>query len=155
MQCNKVKSRWLWMMRPPGCGGRGDPMGRPCKFNCIIPSRTNYRSRLWGASKRLSLSVTTASAIIFSFFIWSSHAGCLARKWLQILFYEADVANEPPHVHITKEGNEAKFWLKPVKVEREGKFGKTDLRDIERIIEDNHDFLLDAWEKEKGKHVNG
>ena len=73
----------------------------------------------------------------------------------KFFFYEADVANEPPHVYITKEGNEAKFWLKPVKVEREGKFGKTDLRDIERIIEDNHDFLLDAWEKEKGKHVNG
>jgi hypothetical protein len=29
------------------------------------------------------------------------------------------------------------------------------LRDIEHIIEDNHDFLLDAWEKEKSKHVNG
>ena len=27
----------------------------------------------------------------------------------KFFFYEADVVNEPPHVHITKDGNEAKF----------------------------------------------
>jgi hypothetical protein len=70
-------------------------------------------------------------------------------------FYEADIANEPPHVHVSKQGNEAKFWLHPVKVSREGKFSKSDLRDIERIIDDNREFLLSAWEKEKSKHVNG
>jgi len=36
-------------------------------------------------------------------------------------FYMADVV-EPPHVHVGKDGNEAKFWLKPVKVAREGRF---------------------------------
>ena len=34
----------------------------------------------------------------------------------KFFFYQADVANEPPHVHVTKEGNEAKFWLDPIKV---------------------------------------
>jgi len=67
----------------------------------------------------------------------------LRVKGYKFFFYEADVANEPPHVHITKNGNEAKFWLNPIRVERE------------RIIKDNHDFLLSAWEKEKSKHVNG
>jgi uncharacterized lipoprotein YmbA len=38
----------------------------------------------------------------------------------KFFFYQADIANEPPHVHVTKEGNEAKFWLDPVKVAREG-----------------------------------
>ena len=33
----------------------------------------------------------------------------------KFFFYQADVANEPLHVHVTKEGNEAKFWLDPVK----------------------------------------
>jgi hypothetical protein len=66
----------------------------------------------------------------------------------------ADVA-EPPHIHVGKDGNEAKFWLKPIKIAREGKFCPVDLREIERIIEDNLDFLLKAWEAEKGKHVNG
>jgi len=73
----------------------------------------------------------------------------------KFFFYQADLANEPPHVHVTKEGNEAKFWLDPVRVAREGKFRKNDLRDIERIIADNLEFLLNSWNEEKGKHVNG
>jgi len=66
----------------------------------------------------------------------------------------ADIV-EPPHVHVGKGGNEAKFWLKPVKIAREGRFRPVDLREIERIIEDNLDFLLKSWEEEKGKHVHG
>ena len=73
----------------------------------------------------------------------------------KFFFYEADVANEPPHVHITSEGNEAKFWLEPVKVVREGKFRKNHLHDIERIIENNLEFLLNAWNEEKNKHGDG
>ncbi|MBL8091912.1 MAG: DUF4160 domain-containing protein [Anaerolineales bacterium] len=73
----------------------------------------------------------------------------------KFFFYQADVANEPPHVHVTKDGNEAKFWLEPVRVAREGRFRKNELRDIERIINDNLEFLLNAWKEEKSKHVNG
>jgi uncharacterized protein DUF4160 len=79
----------------------------------------------------------------------------LRVKGYKFFFYEADVANEPPHVHVGKEGNEAKFWLNPLKVAREGRFRQSDLREIERIIENNLEFLLGAWEKEKSKHVNG
>jgi len=73
----------------------------------------------------------------------------------KFFFYQADVTNEPPHVHVTKEDDEAKFWLDPIRIAREGRFRKSDLRDIERIIEDNHGFLLNAWNEEKSKHVNG
>ena len=73
----------------------------------------------------------------------------------KFFFYQADVANEPPHVHVTKQDNEAKFWLDPVKIAREGKFRKSDLRDNERITNDNQRFLLNAWNEEKSKHVNG
>jgi hypothetical protein len=79
----------------------------------------------------------------------------LRVKGYKFFFYEADVANESPHVHVGKEGNEAKFWLNPLKVAREGRFRQSDLREIERIIENNLEFLLGAWEKEKSKHVNG
>ena len=79
----------------------------------------------------------------------------LRANGYKFFFYEADVANEPPHVHVGKEGNEAKFWLNPVRVAREGRFRKSDLRDIGHIIDDNLEFLLSAWEKEKSKHVNG
>jgi len=56
---------------------------------------------------------------------------------------------------VIKDGNEAKFWLNPLRVAREGKFRKTELHDIEHIIKGNLAFLLSAWEKEKSKHVNG
>lgn len=72
----------------------------------------------------------------------------------KFFFYQADVANEPPHVHVTKEGNEAKFWLDPVRIARAGRFRKNNLRDIERIIEDNLEFLLNAWKEEKSRHVD-
>ena len=36
-------------------------------------------------------------------------------------FYEADLG-ETPHVHVGKDGKEAKFWLNPVKVARAGSF---------------------------------
>lgn len=65
------------------------------------------------------------------------------------------MAHEPPHVHVTKEGNEAKFWLDPVRIAREGRFKKSDLRDIQRIVEAHLQFLLNAWIQEKSKHVNG
>ena len=78
----------------------------------------------------------------------------LRVKGYKFFFYQADVANEPPHVHVTKAGDEAKFWLDPVRVARAGRFRKSDLREIERIIEDNLEFLLNAWKEEKRKHVN-
>jgi len=68
-------------------------------------------------------------------------------------FYEADMV-EPPHVHVGKSGNEAKFWLNPVRVAREGRFQQVDLREIERIIDDNLKFLLNAWEQEKRRYAN-
>jgi len=56
---------------------------------------------------------------------------------------------------LARYGNEAKFWLNPLKIAREGRSRQVDLREIERIIKDNLEFLLNAWEEEKGKHVNG
>ena len=77
----------------------------------------------------------------------------LRVKGYKFWFYEADL-DEPPHVHIGKAGQEAKFWLKPVKLERAGRLKPVELREIERLIEDNHDFLLRAWEKERSKRAN-
>ncbi len=69
-------------------------------------------------------------------------------------FYEADL-DEPPHVHVGKDGDEAKFWLNPVRIDRAGRFRQVDLVEIERIIGENQAFLISAWEKEQSKHVNG
>jgi len=77
----------------------------------------------------------------------------LRVKGYKFWFYEADL-DEPPHVHVGRESREAKYWLKPVKLARAGKFKPAELRDIERIISDNLDFLLDAWAAEQSKRAN-
>ena len=68
-------------------------------------------------------------------------------------FYSYD-CGEPRHMHVDRHAMTAKFWLDPVRVARAGRFRKSDLREIERIIEDNLEFLLNAWKEEKRKHVN-
>jgi hypothetical protein len=68
-------------------------------------------------------------------------------------FYEADLG-EPPHIHVGKDGNEAKFWLNPIRVARAGRFRQADLFEIERIIIENQEFIMHAWEKEQNKHGN-
>ena len=78
----------------------------------------------------------------------------LRVKGYKFWFYQADLG-EPPHVHVGKDGKEAKCWLDPVKIGRSGKYKPFELREIERIVFDSHDFLLDAWQREKEKHANG
>jgi hypothetical protein len=78
----------------------------------------------------------------------------LRVKGYRFWFYEADL-DEPPHVHVGKEGKEAKYWLDPVRAACTSRFKPVDLREIERIINDNLGFLLRAWEEEQSKRANG
>ena len=77
----------------------------------------------------------------------------LRVKGYKFWFYEADL-DEPSHVHVGKESREAKFWLDPVRVARAGRFKPMELREIERIITDNHAFLLSAWNREQSRRAN-
>jgi len=77
----------------------------------------------------------------------------LRVKGYRFWFYEADL-DEPAHVHVGKEGQEAKYWLDPVKMARAGRFKPVALREIERIIGDNRDFLLKAWQEEQNRRAN-
>lgn len=74
----------------------------------------------------------------------------LRVKGYRFWFYEADL-DEAPHVHVGRENKEAKFWLRPVRNSRAGGFRTIELRDIERIIDNNLEFLLEAWAKEQSK----
>jgi len=77
----------------------------------------------------------------------------LRVKGYKFWFYEADL-DEPPHVHVGRGGKEAKYWLNPLRMARAGGFKPVELREIERIIDENRDFLLKAWKKEQSKRVN-
>ena len=59
-------------------------------------------------------------------------------------FFSAD-GDEPPHVHVSKGGNGAKFWLDPIRLAENDGFRRHDLSDIIRILEQHQDELLNAW----------
>lgn len=58
-------------------------------------------------------------------------------RWNGYRFYFfSHEGSEPPHIHIDKAGNSAKFWLQPVGLARN--YGYTD-RDLNRL----HDKLVE------------
>jgi len=64
----------------------------------------------------------------------------------RFFFYSAD-RNEPPHVHVERETNRAKFWLDPVRLARSGGFGAAELQRIERLVIERQPLLLRAWDE--------
>lgn len=62
----------------------------------------------------------------------------------RFFFYAGD-RNEPPHVHIERDSNVAKFWLQPVRMHNSGGFRRHELNRILNLIENNRELLLQAW----------
>jgi hypothetical protein len=48
-------------------------------------------------------------------------------------------------VHVSREANEAKFWLDPVRLAWSRGFSATELRKIEAIVAENVQELMEAW----------
>jgi hypothetical protein len=46
---------------------------------------------------------------------------------------------------VEREAFGAKFWLDPVRIERSRGFGRSEIRRIEKIVEENSDPFLRAW----------
>ena len=61
------------------------------------------------------------------------------------LFFYAGDRDEPPHVHIERDKNIAKFWLDPVRLQNSGGFGRTELNRIQKLVEENREELLRSW----------
>ncbi len=60
-------------------------------------------------------------------------------------FFYANDRDEPPHVHVERENNKAKFWIVPVRLERSGGFGRHEINRIQKMVEDNQEVLLRGW----------
>ncbi len=59
-------------------------------------------------------------------------------------FYSRE-GNEPPHIHVEREDLEAKFWLRPVALAANHGFNNSELRDIQRLVEEHCQTLLAAY----------
>ena len=64
-------------------------------------------------------------------------------------FYSRE-GNEPPHIHVTREELEAKFWLRPVSLAANHGFATAELGRIQRLVEENCQTLIAAYIKRHG-----
>ena len=62
----------------------------------------------------------------------------------RFFFYAGD-RDEPPHMHIERDRNTAKFWLEPVRLQNSGGFNRNDINRLQRLVEDNREDLLRSW----------
>ena len=62
----------------------------------------------------------------------------------RFIFYASDWG-QPPHVHVQRENRIGKFWLDPVRLERRGRFGRSEIHRIERILERDQAHLMASW----------
>ena len=69
----------------------------------------------------------------------------LRVKGYRIGFYASD-EDEPPHVHVKKNGKHAKFWLTPAVLLGFSKRCRPhELNEMREIIEKHREELLESW----------
>lgn len=58
-------------------------------------------------------------------------------------FYSND--HEPVHVHIVKDGHEAKYNVDPIEMVFNHGYKKNEISMIESILEENREVIIDRW----------
>ncbi len=67
----------------------------------------------------------------------------------RVYFYSHE-PNEPPHVHVDRGDQSAKFWLKPSALARNLGFSPLELRRIQRMLQTNESLLVEKWNAKFG-----
>jgi hypothetical protein len=67
------------------------------------------------------------------------------------LFIYAGDRDEPHHIHVERDDKVAKFWLDPIRLQNSGGFNRLELRYVYGIIEENREFLMEAWNEYFGR----
>ncbi len=60
------------------------------------------------------------------------------------IFFSSD-RGEPPHIHVKRDRQLAKYWLAPITVEKNRGFKDHELNQIAKLVEEHRTVLLDAW----------
>ena len=60
------------------------------------------------------------------------------------IFFSSD-KGEPPHIHVKRDKEVAKFWLDPVALSKNKGFKQHELNQIARLVEKYRETLIEAW----------
>ncbi len=67
-------------------------------------------------------------------------------RWRGYRFYFfSNEGDEPPHIHVDKDGNTVKFWLTDVEVARNFGFAARDLAIIADKVREEREQFIEAW----------
>lgn len=70
------------------------------------------------------------------------------EKGYRFYFYSDEMSGnklEPIHIHVRKENKEAKFWVLPISLAYNEGFSRSDLNEIERLIQENLGSIVEKW----------
>ncbi len=62
----------------------------------------------------------------------------------RFFFYSSD-CGEPPHIHIERDENIAKFWLLPVRLSHSGGFPRAEIVRVQCMVFERQFALMEAW----------
>ena len=68
----------------------------------------------------------------------------LRLKGYSFGFFSAD-GDEPPHVHVRKDDNQAKYWIDPVQLAKNAGFSRHELNEIFDLVRNHQQDLLKGW----------
>jgi hypothetical protein len=67
----------------------------------------------------------------------------------RVYFYSHE-PNEPPHVHIDRDDQSAKFWLTPIRLALNLGFSAQEPRRIQQVLLDHENSLVEKWNERFG-----
>lgn len=60
------------------------------------------------------------------------------------LFFSSD-GPEPPHIHVRRDRQLAKFWLEPISLSKNRGFSEHELRQVAQLVVKHRETLMEAW----------
>jgi hypothetical protein len=61
------------------------------------------------------------------------------------MFFHSDDRKEPPHMHIERDRDRAKFWLNPVRLQYSRGFSRPEINGLKALVIENEPLLVKAW----------
>ena len=60
-------------------------------------------------------------------------------------YFYSNEGDEPIHIHVERDGDVAKFWVDPVRLQRSGGFRPHEIDRILRLVEQHREQIVEAW----------
>ena len=60
-------------------------------------------------------------------------------------FFYSDEGSEPPHIHVERSDEVAKFWLVPVELVSSSGFSAKEINQLRKLVTENQIRLVQSW----------